>query len=41
MERWFETTGYDVDVSALRKEFPWLTDLPTWKASVAAVRAPE
>ncbi len=38
MVRWFEKVGYDVDVPALRQEFPWLMDLPTWKAEVETAR---
>ena len=33
MLRWFEDVGYDADVAALRRDHPWLTDLPTWAAA--------
>ncbi len=26
MTRWFDAVGYDVDIEALRQEFPWLQD---------------
>jgi uncharacterized protein YbjT (DUF2867 family) len=30
MFRWFESTGYSVDIGALRKEYPALSDFPHW-----------
>jgi hypothetical protein len=44
MYRWFEDVGYDVDIAALRKEFPFLQKLDDvlqqqdWKGTETTAR---
>ena len=35
MMRWFDDVGYDVDVPALRAEFPWLKRLDDYRRRLA------